>query len=308
MRVITLEEHFATPLFLDGPGQELKKAAGKFEGRAMKLIEPLCDIGDKRLAAMDAAGVDFQMLALTSPGTEQLDAGDAVALARESNDAVAEAVKKHPKRFGGFAALPTMMPEKATAELEQRVRSGAFKGAVINGHVRGRYLDDKFFWPILECAETLNAPIHIHPTNPPQPVFDAYYAGFSPLTAVHVIRLILGGAFDRFPKLQLVIGHLGEGLMSLFPRLDNMTPAMTKLQRPITSYLRENVHYTVSGFNFPTTFLNLLLEVGVPRIMFSADHPYQSMTLARAFLEQLPVSAADRARIAHGNAEQLFGL
>jgi predicted TIM-barrel fold metal-dependent hydrolase len=323
MRVITLEEHFATPLFLDGPGQDLKKAALKFEGRAIKLIEPLCDIGDKRLAAMDAAGIDFQMLSLTSPGTEQLDAGDAIALARDTNDAVAEAVKKHPKRFGGFAALPTMMPDKAAVELQQRLRSGAFKGAVINGHVRGRYLDDKFFWPILECAEALNAPIHIHPTKPPQPVFDAYYAGFSPLvsdmfgspgwgwhieTAVHVIRLILGGAFDRFPKLQLVIGHLGEGLMSLFPRLDNMTPAMTKLQRPITSYLRENVYYTVSGFNFPATFLNLLLEVGVPRIMFSADHPYQSMTLARAFLDQLPVSAADRARIAHGNAEKLFGV
>ena len=125
---------------------------------------------------------------------------------------------------------------------------------------------------------------------------------------VHVIRLILGGAFDRFPKLQLVIGHLGEGLMSLFPRLDNMTPVMTKLQRPITAYLRENVHYAVSGFNFPTTFLNLLLEVGTPRIMFSADHPYQAMTLARAFLEHLPVPAADRERIAHGNAEKLFGV
>jgi uncharacterized protein len=323
MRVITLEEHFATPMFLDGPGQDLKNAALKFEGRALKLIEPLCDIGDKRIAAMDAAGIDFQMLSLTSPGTEQLDAAEAMALARESNDAVAAAVKKNPKRFAGFAALPTMAPDKAAQELEQRVRSGAFKGAAINGHVRGRYLDDKFFWPILECAEARGAPIHIHPTKPPQPVFDAYYAGFSPLvsdmfgspgwgwhieTAVHVIRLILGGAFDRFPKLQLVIGHLGEGLLSLFQRLDNMTPAMTKLQRPITAYLRENVHYTVSGFNFPTTFLNLLLEVGVPRIMFSADHPYQSMTQARAFLEQLPVSAADRARIAHGNAEKLFGV
>jgi predicted TIM-barrel fold metal-dependent hydrolase len=114
--------------------------------------------------------------------------------------------------------------------------------------------------------------------------------------------------FDRFPKLQLVIGHLGEGLMGLFPRLDNMTPAMTKLQRPVSAYLRENVYYTVSGFNFPTTFLNLLLEVGVARIMFSADHPYQSMPLARAFLEQLPVSAADRERIAYGNAEKLFGV
>ena len=214
MRVITLEEHFATPLFLDGPGQDLKNAALKFEGRAMKLIEPLCDIGDKRVAAMDEAGIDFQMLSLTSPGTEQLDAAEAVALARESNDAVAQAVKKHPKRFAGFAVLPTMMPDEAAEELERRVKSGAFKGAVINGHVRGRYLDDKFFWPILECAETLHAPTHIHPTKPPQAVFDVYYGGFSPLvsdvfgspgwgwhieTAVHVLRLILGGAFDRFP-------------------------------------------------------------------------------------------------------------
>jgi uncharacterized protein len=323
MRVITLEEHFATPLFLDGPGQDLKNAALKFEGRALKLLEPLCDIGDKRIAAMDAAGIDFQMLSLTSPGTEQLDAADALVLARDTNDALAEATKKYPNRFGGFAALPTMMPDKAAAELERRVSAGGFKGAVINGHVRGRYFDDKFFWPILECAEMLNVPIHIHPTKPPQAVFDVYYGGFSPLvsdlfgspgwgwhieTAVHVLRLILGGAFDRFPNLQLVIGHLGEGLMSLFQRLDVMTPAMTKLKRPMTSYLRENVHYTVSGFNFPATFLDMLLEVGVPRIMFSADHPYQSMAKARAFLDQLPMSEADRERIAHGNAEKLFGL
>ncbi len=323
MRIITLEEHFATPGFLDGPGQDLKNAALKFEGRATRLIEQLTDIADKRIAAMDAAGIDMQVLSLTSPGTEQLDAPDAVALSREVNDFLAAGVKKNPKRFAGFATLPTAAPDKAAAELESRMKSGGFVGAVINGHNRGRYLDDKFFWPILECAEKLNAPIHIHPTRPPQAVVDAYYSGFSPLlddmfaspgwgwhieTAVHVIRLILGGAFDRFPKLQLVIGHLGEGLMSMFQRLDNMTPAMTKLKKPVTSYLRENVHYTFSGFNFPATFLDLLLEVGVDRIMFSVDHPYQPMAPGKAFLEQIPVSAADRERIAHGNAEKLLGL
>ncbi len=323
MRIITLEEHFATPGFLDGPGQDLKNAALKFEGRATRLIEQLTDIADKRIAAMDAAGIDMQVLSLTSPGTEQLDAADAIALSREVNDFLAAGVKKNPKRFAGFATLPTAAPDKAAAELESRMKSGGFVGAVINGHNRGRYLDDKFFWPILECAEKLNAPIHIHPTRPPQAVVDAYYSGFSPLlddmfaspgwgwhieTAVHVIRLILGGAFDRFPKLQLVIGHLGEGLMSMFQRLDNMTPAMTKLKKPVTSYLRENVHYTFSGFNFPATFLDLLLEVGVDRIMFSVDHPYQPMAAGKAFLEQIPVSAADRERIAHGNAEKLLGL
>ena len=323
MRTITLEEHYATPGFLDGPGQDLKNAALKFEGRATKLIEQLCDIGDKRMAAMDAAGIDMQVLSLTSPGAEQLDAGDAIALTRETNDFLAASVKKNPKRFAGFATLPTAAPDKAAQELETRIKAGGFVGAVINGHTRGRYLDDKFFWPILECAEKLKAPIHIHPTRPPQGVVDAYYSGFSPLindmfgspgwgwhieTAVHVIRLILGGAFDRFPQLQIVIGHLGEGLMSMFQRLDNMTPAMTKLKKPITSYLRENVHYTFSGFNFPATFLDLLLEVGIDRIMFSVDHPYQPMAPAVAFLQQIPVSAADRERIAHGNAEKLFNL
>ena len=226
MRIITLEEHFATPGFLDGPGQDLKNAALKFEGRATRLIEGLTDIADKRIAAMDAAGIDMQVLSLTSPGTEQLDAADAIALSREVNDFLAAGVKKNPKRFAGFATLPTAAPDKAAAELESRMKSGGFVGAVINGHNRGRYLDDKFFWPILEAAEALNAPIHIHPTRPPQPVVDAYYSGFSPLlddmfaspgwgwhieTAVHVIRVVLGGTFDRFPKLQLVIGHLGEG-------------------------------------------------------------------------------------------------
>jgi predicted TIM-barrel fold metal-dependent hydrolase len=128
-------------------------------------------------------------------------------------------------------------------------------------------------------------------------------------TAIHVIRLILGGVFDRYPKLQIVVGHLSEGLSFMLPRLDrNLQPPLTKLQRTLGDYLRQNVHYTFGGFNFPATFLGLLLEVGAERIMFSVDHPYGSMAQARAFLEQISVSAADKERIAHGNAEKLFGL
>jgi uncharacterized protein len=325
MRTITLEEHFATPRFLDGPGRDLKEQAEKFNNaRALKLIPQLCDLGDKRIAEMDAAGIDMQIVSLTAPGVEQLEIAEAIEVAAETNDFVAGAIKKHPTRFGGFAALPTGAPDKAAADLERRVREQKFAGAVINGHNRGRYLDDKFYWPILECAEKLGAPIYLHPTKPPQPVIDASFGGFSPLvseifsgpgwgwhieTAVHVIRLILGGVFDRFPKLQIVIGHQGEGLASMFQRLDVMAPEVTKLKRPVTAYLRDNVHYTFSGFNFPATFLSLLLELGgVDRIMFSVDHPYQSMAKGLAFLEQLPVSAADRERIAHGNAEKLFRL
>ncbi len=325
MRTITLEEHFATPRFLEGPGRDLKEQAEKFNNtRAIKLIPQLCDLGDKRIAEMDAAGIDMQIVSLTSPGVEQLAAAEAIELAAETNDFVAAAIKRHPTRFGGFAALPTAAPDKAVQELERRVRGQKFAGAVINGHNCGRYLDDKFYWPILECAEKLGVPIYLHPTRPPKPVIDASFSGFSPLvsdmlagpgwgwhieTAVHVIRLILGGVFDRFPKLQIVVGHLGEGLPGMFRRLDVMAPAVTKLERPVTSYLRENVHYTFSGFFFPPTFLALLLELGgVDRFMFSVDHPYQSMAAGRAFLEQLPVSAADKERIAHGNAETLFKL
>jgi predicted TIM-barrel fold metal-dependent hydrolase len=324
MRTITLEEHFATPEFFDGPGRELKDRALRVGGRYANLIERLCDIDAKRIAEMDAAGIDFQVLSLTAPGVEQLDAADAIALAHDTNDYLADAVKKNPARFAGLAALPTAAPDKAVAELEHRVRAQGFKGAVINGHNRGRYLDDKFYAPILECAQALDVPIYLHPTPPPQPVLDIYYGGFAPLvtemlagggwgwhieTAVHLIRMVVGGVFDRFPKLQIVIGHMGEGLPFFMQRFDIIPGALTKLERPISAYLRENVHYTFSGFNFPPTFLDLLLELGgIDRIMFSADHPYQSMPIARAFLDQIPVSAADKERIAHGNAEKLFKL
>jgi uncharacterized protein len=324
MRTITLEEHFAPPGFLDGAGRALRDNMQRSGPRGQQIIEQLPDIGAKRIAEMDAAGIDMQVLSLNAPGNEQLEPAASEKLARASNDFLHEAVRAHPQRFAGLAALPTLLPDKAAAELDRCIRELGFRGALINGHSRGRYMDDKFFWPIFERAEALSAPIYLHPTRPPQAVVEAQYAGFAPEvnfvfstsgfgwhieTAIHVIRLILGGVFDRFPKLQVVIGHLGESIPFMLPRLDrNLPPALTKLQRPLGDYLRQNVHYTFGGFNFPATFLDLLLEVGVDRIMFSVDYPYGSMAAARAFLEQLPVSAADRARIAHGNAEKLFNL
>ncbi|MPZ55138.1 MAG: amidohydrolase family protein [Rhizobiales bacterium] len=321
MRTITVEEHFASPAFLAGPGKAFMERFKSMGAHGAKIYEGLCDIGAKRIAEMDAAGIDMQVLSLNSPGVEQAEADEATSVARETNDFLAEAVKNNPTRFAGFASLPIQAPDKAAEELDRRVKQG-FKGALINGHTRGRYLDDKFFSPILERAQALNVPIYVHPTRPPEPVVEALYSGFSPAvnaqfaiagwgwhieTAVHVIRLMLGGVFDRYPKLQIVIGHLGEGLPFMLPRLERAMPKeLTKLERPLSAYLRENVHYTFGGFNFPATFLNLLLEVGVERIMFSVDYPYGSMAEARAFLEHLPVSPADRERIAHGNAERLF--
>jgi len=323
MRTITLEEHFASPEFFDGPARFVKERAEKIGDRYLQVLDRLCDLDAKRLSEMDAAGIDMQVLSLSAPGVEQMETADAIAMARDTNDYLADAVRRHPTRFAGLAAVPTGSPKQAVEELQRRVQQG-FKGAVINGHNHGRYLDNQFFWPILECAEQLNVPIYLHPTPAPQAVIDVSYGGFSPMvtdmlaggawgwhieTGVHLIRMILGGVFDRHPRLQVVIGHLGEGIPFMLPRLNRNLPTdVTKLERPLGAYLRENVHYTFGGFNFPATFLNLLLEVGVERIMFSVDHPYGSMAEARAFLQHLPVSEADRTRIACGNAEKLLGL
>jgi len=273
---------------------------------------------------MDAAGIDVQLLFLNSSGIEQAEAEVAISVARESNDFLAEAVKKNPKRFTGLATLPIQSPDKEAEELERTIKQLGFKGSLINGHTRGRYLDDKFFWPILERSEALKAPIYLHPTIPPKAVVEAQFSGFSPAvdamfagagwgwyieTAVHLLRMMLSGVFDKYPKLRVVVGHLSEGLTFMLPRLNkNMSPQLTKLQRPIGEYARENVYYSFGGFNFPGTFQNLRHEIGVDLIMFSVDYPYGSMEEARAFLEQLPVNDVDKERIAHGNAEQLFGL
>jgi uncharacterized protein len=330
LRTITLEEHYATVAFMEGPGKDLGRISDlvKINPRMAQfysnLAAKLTDIDEKRIAEMDDAGIDVQILSLTSPGTEQLAGEEAVKVARETNDTLAKAINVHPDRLGGFATLPTAVPDKAAAELERTVRDYRFKGALINGHCRGRYLDDPYFWPIFERAQELNVPIYLHPTRPPQEVSQKYYTGnFSQQvamalqiaawgwhieTAVHVIRIVAGRVFDEYPKLQLVIGHLGEGLPFMIQRLDQtLSRETTGLERPsFSSYLRENVHYTFSGFNFLSTFLDLLLEVGVDRIMFSADYPYAPMKEARDFLDRIPVTPADRKKIAHGNAEKLF--
>lgn len=224
MRTITLEEHFASPAWLEGPGRETGDLARNPQNPLREVPAKLVEIGKQRLAEMDAAGIDMQVLSLNSPGVEQLSDAEAVAAARETNEFLATAVHAYPDRFGGFAALSLARPEEAATELERTVHDFGFKGAVINGHIRERYLDDHFFWPVLEAAEALGVPIYLHPTQPPKAVVQAYYSGFSPQvddilskpgwgwhieTAVHLIRMILGGVFDRWPNLQVIVGHLG---------------------------------------------------------------------------------------------------
>jgi uncharacterized protein len=202
MRTITLEEHFATPKFMEGPGRPLaeRPRAAQAQSQAAPITEhlvaQLLNMDDLRIADMDAAGIDMQVLSLNSPGVEQLDASEAMTVAQETNDYLGAAVRRHPHRLAGFAALPTAAPDSAAAELERTVREYGFKGAVINGHTRGRYMDDPFFWPILERAEALQVPLYLHPTPPPQPVIQASYVGnFSPEVTSPAGGLSLGLAY-----------------------------------------------------------------------------------------------------------------
>ncbi|WP_028932325.1 amidohydrolase family protein [Pseudonocardia spinosispora] len=316
MRTITLEEHHASPGYLDAIAPHLK--------RDVDLADKLGDIGERRIAAMDEAGIDVQILSLGPPGVEQLDAETAVAIARQENDHRGQAVRRYPDRFAGFATVPTAAPVDAANELTRTREEYGFVGVLINGHTRGRYLDDTHFWPILEQAEKLGMPVYLHPMPPPQAVIDASYSGFAPEvtarlsswawgwhidTAVHVLRMIVGGVFDRYPELQVVIGHLGEGLVSMMPRVEtSLTSDVTGLKRPVGAYLRENLYYTTSGFNYSSVFLDLVLQVGVERIMFSADYPYWTMGASQDFLDRVPLSPNDKEAIAHGTAERLFRM
>jgi uncharacterized protein len=316
MRTIALEEHYATTGFLSGPGSWLASRAG--------IVEPISDLGEGRIAAMDDAGIDLAVLSLAAPGVEQLDGPEAVRLARECNDELAAAIGRYPDRLAGFAAVPVSDPDKAAEELERAVRELGFPGAVINGHSRGRYLDDAFFDPVLNRAAALQVPIYLHPTIPPAGVIESSYAGFAEKvtfalatvgwgwhinTATHALRLILGGVFDRHPTLQIVIGHMGEATSFMLPRFDaTLKPELTGLRHPVSTYLRQNFHYTFANFNDVATYANLVAQVGVSRVAFSTDHPFGSMKAARAFLDNLPLTRDDRANISHRNAEQLLGL
>ena len=315
---VALEEHFAIAETLqDSAGFAPEADWPELKGR-------LLDIQDRRLREMDAHGIEMMLLSLNAPAVQAIpDPAKATEIARRSNDFMAEQITRQPKRFAGLAALPMQTPELATRELTRCVRELGFCGALVNGFSQvadnpsGIYYDVKAYWPFWAEVERLDVPFYLHPRNP-LPKDAAIYEGhrwllgpswaFGQETAVHALRLMGSGLFDAHPKLNVVIGHMGEGLPFMLQRLDVMPMAMTKLQKPMSAYLRGNIHYTFSGFNFTPTFLDLLLEVGVERILFSADYPYASMAEARSFLDRLPVSAADKERIAHGNAERLLGL
>lgn len=299
----------------------------------------ILDLGEGRVAAMDAAGIDVQILSHSVPGPETLEPPAATELARQANDAVSAAVAEYPDRFRGFATLPMRDPAAAAAELQRTVDKQGFVGALINGHVNGRHLDDTFFWPVFECAETLCVPIYLHPTVPPQPVIDSYYSGFAPYvsarlsgagvgwhidTGIHCLRLIMAGVFDRFPRLQVIVGHQFEALSWMAWRADYSFPvSRSGLERTIKEYLRENFYGGILAGDFFNqepgevdaswslsfnAYQGMVNVIGVDRIVFTADYPYGNMKAGRQFLDRMPINPDDKEKIAHVNAERLLQL
>ena len=321
MRTVTLEEHFATPEVLQASA-ELQPASRNNFVKAVE--EKLLDLGKGRIADMDAAGIDLQVISLTNAGLDKLDGPRATALARDANDKLAAAVKAHPQRFAGFAALALQEPEKAAAEFERCVRKLGFKGALIHGTTKGVFLDDPQFTPIFEAAQAMDVPIYLHPTLPPKPVEDAYFGGLPGQlgfflstaawgwhveTGLHCLRLIGSGLFDRLPKLKIIIGHMGEDLPFSIARADAVLSRDTKhLQRKFSEYFQEYFYITTSGYFTVPPFLCTLQVMGADRILFSVDYPYSPNTVGRNFLNALPVSAEDLGKISHGNTERLLKL
>ncbi len=322
MRVITLEEHFTSPLQTDKIKNQPRAV---FKDRSAHLghdIEAeLSDIGERRLAAMDAAGIDMQVLSLTQPGCETFDADVAISMARDANDLMYQAVKAHPTRFAAFAALPTPDPEAAVKEFERTIMKLGFRGAMINGHTRGSFLDDRKYWGIFDCAQAHDLPIYLHPAVPHSGLMQAYFQGFEDLSraawgfaidaSVHFLRILFSGAFDEFPKLKIILGHMGEGLPFGMHRLGDHTGYVAKrrgLKRQPLEYMRDNLVITTAGaFSIPALLCSLL-EVGADNVLFSVDWPYESNKVGAEFLKALPISEHDREKIAHKNAERILRL
>ncbi|SCB47389.1 hypothetical protein GA0061103_0151 [Rhizobium multihospitium] len=290
------------------------------------LNEALGDIQDGRIDAMNQAGVTLQVLSVIGPGAELLAGEEGISFARDYNDRLAAAVERHPDHFAAFAHLPMKEPAAAADELERCVEKLGFRGASINGTTDGLFLDDPRFAPILSQAEALACPLYIHPGPPPRAVRDVYYGGlpseissyllsnagfgWHSEVAIQILRLVLSGALDRNPGLKLIIGHMGELLPMLLKRVDETfgTVAETGRQRTVSETILDQVWITTSGFFDTSAFLAALTAFGTDRILFSIDYPYATNGAGVAFLNNLPVSKADRARIAHGNADSLLGL
>lgn len=328
MRIIAFEEHSTDVDIAAASRGELLKMAPYIKDFAppkLKSHDVLEDRGEARLAGMDANGIAMQVLSL-SDYPQVLAPEQAVPLCQAANDRLASTVRAHPDRFGAFATLPLSDPVSAAAELERVVLRHGFRGALINGRPEAgpRFLDYPSYAPVLSKAHELSVPLYLHPGFPYRAVEEIYYAGFKPVVGarlatfgwgwhneagIHVLRLILSGAFDRYPNLKVIAGHWGEMVPFFLDRLDAaLPPEVTGLKRTISDTFREHIFVTPSGM-FMLPHCKFILEtLGSDRILFSVDYPYLPNDGAREFLERATISQADRKKIAHENAERLLRL
>ena len=323
MRTIGTEEHFVTDEVLAAWGRLDSRARADSPPTAVprELEERLREVGERRIAAMDEAGLDVQVISLTSPGLHNLPAHEAARLQVETNDRIAELVNAHPDRFQGFATLALPAPAAAALELERAVTKLGLNGALLFGRTGERNLDHPENWPIFEAAASLRAPLYIHPQVPQPRVRAALYAGFDDAidngfatygigwhyeTGVQFLRLALAGVFDRFPDLQILLGHWGEVILFYLDRSDGLA-MQAKLAQPFSEYVRRNAYVTAGGV-YSQRYLRWAVEVvGVERVLFATDYPYRPAPDGGAehFLQTAGLDRAGQERIAAGNWEAL---
>jgi uncharacterized protein len=322
MKIITLEEHFTTPKYVEavsslGLGQETNPYMQSIQRKQV-------DLGDGRLADMDEAGIGKQVLSLSGILLDRLSPQEASDVAKDANNVAATAVREHPDRFAAFAALGMKEPDRAADELKRCIGELGFVGGIVNGTTDGMFLDDSRFHLVFKAAEELGVPIYLHPAPPPSAVADIYYRnlpgnygmalsiagwGWHVETGLHVLRLIVAGVFDKFPSLQIIIGHMGENLPFSLARAESvLTRQGPSLGRSVSEYFGSNFYVTTSGYFTIPPFLCALEVVGADRLMFSVDYPFSENKRGREFLDSLPINEADREKIAHGNAEKLLKL
>lgn len=315
---IALEEHFMHPDFVDYWATTAVNISPALFGKARGALE---DFGETRLAAMDAIGLETAILSLAGPGVQvEPDRDRAVRLARACNDFLAGQMARRPDRYGGFAHLAMQDPAAAADELERCVRELGMKGAMINGQTGGTYLDDDRYEVFWERVSALEVPVYIHPNNPPEQA--AMYAGHPELwgpvwswtveTATHALRLVLSGVFDRHPGARLILGHLGETLPFLMWRLDSRWDISNRgemrLDLPPSEYFKRNIWVTTSGMCADAPLRCSVDMMGVDRVLFSVDYPFERADEAGEWIEAAALSDSERAAICHGNARKLLGM
>ncbi|MBL8548757.1 MAG: amidohydrolase [Hyphomonadaceae bacterium] len=338
-RSIAVEEAFAVPeqfeamrRLLDAGGThdlEVDRWRPMLSNMSSRRVRELLDIDGERLERMTATGLSMHVLSLTSPGVQTFDADTAVGVAAAANDRLAEACRRHPTRFAGLASFAPQDPRRAAREIERAMTRLNLNGLIVNSHTRGEYLDAPKFEPILEAAAATGAAIYIHPRLPPAAMAQYYMPlttgerpesgfytlmGFTAETLLHGMRLIVSGVFDKYPKLKIVLGHMGEGLPYLTWKLDSgyeifgaYSPSQRTRKLP-SQYIKENFLFTTSGFFSQDNLEYMHRVVGPDGIMFAVDYPYYKMEDGMAFLNATRLPKDDVDKLAFRNAERVFRI